>query len=209
MSTRRFGITILLLHLAVFLRVKGQHQNKSSLSQRLMAWPLNHIWAYSDCNRKGLERNSEFHFTPTTSAWVPITVVFGPRYKCNAKRLTARHTLQQCSLSRITAGETPTHLHTHMHWNHTWLCKVYMISVIANRNPSEDGWTSIGELIRCHPSFRRWVYRFDYTTPLGNMLLEIKLSTHNYTVLWNSLDHGQFNPWLKTQSQWQCWGEDK
>lgn len=42
-NTKRFTKTILLLHLAMLLRVKGQHETKSNLSQQLMAWPSNFI----------------------------------------------------------------------------------------------------------------------------------------------------------------------
>lgn len=42
-NTKRFTKTILHLHLAVLLRVKGQHETKSNLSQQLMAWPSNFI----------------------------------------------------------------------------------------------------------------------------------------------------------------------
>lgn len=66
----------------------------------------------------------------------------------------------------------------------------------STRPHSVHGWTSITTDQKRDPSFRCRVHRLDYTDAFQCVLQEIKLNTHDYSGLWNTLDRDQCAPFI-------------
>lgn len=71
---------------------------------------------------------------------------------------------------------------------------------VSTRPCSAHGWTSMGTDQKRIPSFRCRVHRLDYTAAFQCILQEIKLSTHDYSPLWNTLDRDQCDPFFFLRS---------